>query len=156
MLPSQLEEIKKLPLFERLDSKKHNELIDKIQVKKFVVGEFIFNEGEAGQQLYIIKSGEVEIVRIHDQIAEEVAFLKPGNVFGELGSLGKKTRDASARAFSDAEILIFDKDTAVRLAAQLPSFDLLVGKRYLEREKINANSENKPSENDQIRIDKCS
>lgn len=147
MLPADIESIKKLPLFEGLDPEKHGELIDKIQIRKFVTGEFIFREGDPGEQLHIIKSGEVEIVRIQDEIAEEVAFLKSGDVFGELGSLGKKTRNASARAFSDVEILIFDQDTAVQLAAQLPSFDLLVGKRYLERERINIDSENKFSKN---------
>lgn len=147
MLPVQLEEIKKLPLFEGLDQEKHGELLDKIQIKNFIIGEFIFREGEAGQQLYIIKSGEVEIVRIHDQIAEEVAFLKQGDVFGELGSLGKKTRNASARAFIDTEVLILDLDTTVQLSAALPSFDLAVGKKYLERERINEDSASEMGEN---------
>ena len=47
MLPVQLEEIKKLPLFEGLDQEKHGELLDKIQIKNFIIGEFIFREGEA-------------------------------------------------------------------------------------------------------------
>ncbi|MFH1546807.1 MAG: cyclic nucleotide-binding domain-containing protein [Patescibacteria group bacterium] len=134
---AELKAITQLPLFEGLDLEKHFELVNKIQIKNFKAGEFIFHEGELGQQLHVIKSGEVEIVRIQDDIAEEVAFLKAGDIFGELGSLGKKTRNASARAFADSEILIIDRDTVLQLSTILPNFDLLVGKRYMERAKAN-------------------
>ena len=86
-------------------------------------------------------------MRIQDQIAEEVAFLKQGDVFGEMGSLGKKTRNASARAFTDVEVLILDFDTTVQLSATLPSFDLAIGKKYLEREKINEDFTSEMDEN---------
>ncbi|MFH0776787.1 MAG: cyclic nucleotide-binding domain-containing protein [Patescibacteria group bacterium] len=138
MLPTNLAAIKKLSLFADLDAVRDSALIDKIQIKSFPAGEFIFHEGEAGDQLFVIKSGEVEIVRIADGMAEEVAFLEPGDVFGELGALGQKTRNASARAFSNSEVLILDRPTATQLAADVPSFDLLVGKRFIEREKARA------------------
>ncbi|MFH1375618.1 MAG: cyclic nucleotide-binding domain-containing protein [Patescibacteria group bacterium] len=138
MPPADFEAIQKLPLFKGLDKAKHGAIIAEIEQQNFAAGEFIFREGDASQQIYVVQSGEVEIVRVHDQIAEEVAFLKVGDVFGELGSLGDKARNASARAFVDAKILVLNRDTVAKLSAEVPDFDTAVGARYLERDKANA------------------
>lgn len=143
-----MEALKLLPPFSDIDLTRDASLLEKIQSKVVPAGEFIFREGEAGDQLFVIKSGEVEIVRIEDEMSEEIAFLQPGDVFGELGVLGQKTRNASARAFSDSEILIINRETTAQLAKKLPSFDMLVGKRFLERSKASEEIEyQKPATN---------
>ena len=146
MPPANFAALQKLPLFKGLDKDKHSAIIAEIVLLNFAAGEFIFREDETGQQIYVVQSGEVEIVRVRDQIAEEVAFLKAGNVFGELGSLGNKARNASARAFVDAEILVLGRDTVAKLSTELPDFDTAVGARYLAGDKANADyKSNKPS-----------
>ena len=137
MLSEDFVTIKRMPLFAELDEERDADLIRQIQVKAVSAGDFIFHEGEAGDQLFVIESGEVEIVRIEGEMSEEVAFLQPGDVFGELGVLGQKTRNASARAFSDSKILILDRETTAKLAKILPNFDTLVGTRFMERSKAN-------------------
>ncbi|MFH0834363.1 MAG: cyclic nucleotide-binding domain-containing protein [Patescibacteria group bacterium] len=140
--------IEKLPIFADIDEKRDADLIAKIEIKNVPAGEFIFHEGETDNKLFIVQSGEIEIVRIEDDIAEEIAFLQPGDVFGELGALGQKSRNASARAFSDSTILILDHETTTRFAANLPSFDLLVGKKFLERSKASQEFDYKKTANE--------
>jgi putative ABC transport system ATP-binding protein len=67
----------------------------------FAAGEVVFEEGSRGSVVYVIESGEVEIVRaLADGSEERLAHIVPGNYFGELGPLLGFPRAATARAVS--------------------------------------------------------
>jgi CRP-like cAMP-binding protein len=61
-------------------------------------GEVIFDEGDPSDQLYVIQSGEVELVRETEARERVVARLGPGDFFGELGR--GRGRSGAARARS--------------------------------------------------------
>ena len=48
-------------------------------------GETVFGEGDPGDKLYIIQSGEIELARTTTGAPRVVARLGPGDFFGELG-----------------------------------------------------------------------
>ena len=70
----------------------------------------IFSEGDPGDTLYIIESGEI-VVRKVDQNRHitDIARFVPGNCFGELDLLTKSPRTASAFASADTRLLLFPK-----------------------------------------------
>jgi len=69
---------------------------------EYATGETIFEQGTRGELIYVILSGEIEIVRIHADGSEQLlALLQGGEYFGELAPLLGSRRSATARARSD-------------------------------------------------------
>lgn len=68
-------------------------------------GEVVFRQGDPGDLVYVVESGEVEIVRHRVDGSEEVvARLGPGQYFGELAPLFGLRRSATARAVGPAAV----------------------------------------------------
>lgn len=67
-------------------------------------GQYVFREGDAGQEMYLIESGSVEILR-QQRGAQPMAVLGPGDFFGEMAVLEDQPRFASARIRDDAKLL---------------------------------------------------
>ena len=62
-------------------------------------GEFLFRQGEPSDLVYLIQSGEIEILREKSDGEEEhMTVIGPGGYFGELGPMLNLPRSASARA----------------------------------------------------------
>ena len=75
----------------------------------FAAGASVFEQGDAADLVYVIDSGEIEIVRVlADGGEERLARLGPGRYFGELGPLLGFPRSASARAATDVELTGYD------------------------------------------------
>lgn len=72
--------------------------------------EQIFSEGDPGDALYIVESGEV-VVRKVDQNSRvtDIARFVPGNCFGELDLLTKSARTASAFVSEETRLLVFPR-----------------------------------------------
>jgi len=82
-----------------------------IELLPFKTGEAVFNFGDPGHALYIVRSGEVEIYVKNDQgekIVLETA--GAGDVFGEVSLLDDGTRTAWVVALTDAELLRLDRE----------------------------------------------
>ncbi|MBS1199265.1 MAG: cyclic nucleotide-binding protein [Proteobacteria bacterium] len=71
--------------------------------RHYLPGEIIFDQGEEGQALYIVVSGQVIIC--HPGKSESpIAELGPGSFFGELALLDDAPRSAQARAGAETEL----------------------------------------------------
>jgi putative ABC transport system ATP-binding protein len=66
---------------------------------ELAAGDVVFGQGDAGDRIYVVDSGDVEIVRTRAEGTEEVlGRIGPGRYFGELGPLFGLKRSATARA----------------------------------------------------------
>ncbi|MDO4562708.1 MAG: cyclic nucleotide-binding domain-containing protein [Clostridia bacterium] len=65
----------------------------------------IFSKGDQADCLYFINKGAVAIVADHDGNETELAQLKKGDFFGEMGVIEGEPRSATARAVNDVELL---------------------------------------------------
>ena len=61
---------------------------------QFKPGDVVFAEGDKGDKMYVIRSGEVEILR-DGHVVETLA---PGGIFGEMALIDGSPRAATARA----------------------------------------------------------
>ena len=71
----------------------------------------VFNYGDPGHALYIVRSGEFEIYVKNDQgekIVLEIS--QPGDIFGEVALLDGGSRTAWAAAVGNAEVLRLDRE----------------------------------------------
>jgi putative ABC transport system ATP-binding protein len=62
-------------------------------------GEVLFRQGDEGDLIYVVEEGEIEIVRERADATEELlAWVMPGQYFGELAPMFGLRRSATARA----------------------------------------------------------
>jgi CRP-like cAMP-binding protein len=69
------------------------------------MGDIIFSEGEIGNEMYIIQSGTVELLKSIGKESRVLATLEKGDFFGEMSVLEDLPRTASARAKTDVELV---------------------------------------------------
>ncbi|VEP17693.1 putative transcriptional regulator, Crp/Fnr family [Hyella patelloides LEGE 07179] len=114
-----LEPIKTIELFQKSPSP-----------KTFSAGSIIFQEGECGDVIYGIISGEVEIL-VDGKVVETI---QKGDVFGE-GSLIHldRQRDSRAIAKTDSLLAFLDREHFMFAVQQTPMFALEVMKSYSDR-----------------------
>jgi CRP/FNR family cyclic AMP-dependent transcriptional regulator len=74
-------------------------------------GSVIFNEGEAGYEMYIIHEGKVKIIKKVRAIETTLAELGKGDFFGEMAILEKSPRSATVVAMTDLKLLVIDEKT---------------------------------------------
>lgn len=83
--------------------------------------ETLFREGDEGDQMYLIKSGKIRIVKEMSKGEEKtLAVLEAGAFFGEMAVLDKRPRSASAIAETDTELIIVNRDVFLRKINENP------------------------------------
>lgn len=75
--------------------------------RQYLAGEVVFDEGDEGEAIYAIVSGEMEILRADGERQLRLALLGAGEVFGELALLDQAPRAAQARARADCLLVVF-------------------------------------------------
>lgn len=92
--------------------------------RRFGAGREIFHEGDAGDGLYIVRSGRVEISGSVGPGQRHVfAQIGPGEFFGEMAIIEHQPRSATATATEDPTLVLFIPHAAI-LAAVRRSPDL--------------------------------
>jgi CRP-like cAMP-binding protein len=90
---------------------------------EFGPGQAVFRQGEAGDRLYIVKSGVLEVVAARDGgDLTPLAYLGEGEVVGELALLTGSPRSATVRCPQRAVVLTLDKAVFIDLMQTLPTF----------------------------------
>jgi diguanylate cyclase (GGDEF)-like protein len=109
-----------VPLLGDLDPTELERLAERTRLAHFRTGQTIFRIGAPGDSLYVIVRGEVEVVHPSPSAEVELARLGPGEFFGVTGLLTDTTRNATARAVVDVDVLIVDKDDFRRALSAAP------------------------------------
>jgi CRP-like cAMP-binding protein len=105
--------LKKSDIFKGLPDSLLDRIFQAGTVHDFGPGEYVFRENEQRFELYVIRRGVVEILK-KDQAADRetvVAYLCPGECFGEMAMLTGRPRSAAARVPEEAEILEIPAET---------------------------------------------
>lgn len=99
----------------------------------FEPGQDVFRQGDLGDRLYIILSGEAEVRRRESGRESVLARLAAGQCFGEMALVNTTQRNASVRCLSAMDVLSLPKKDFAALAANLPdlrrSFERLAAER---------------------------
>ncbi len=86
-------------------------MADEGKMKKLNPGEVLFNEGEIGEVMYLIRQGKVKIVKGKGEEGKVLAVLKEGDFFGEMAIIDNSPRSATAIAVDEVTLLGIDKET---------------------------------------------
>jgi CRP/FNR family transcriptional regulator, cyclic AMP receptor protein len=103
----QTEFLKTIPIMGGLGEGELCKLAEFLKEKSYATGEVIVREGEQAKELFIVKSGQVEIYKeVPDQgLGIRIAVLKQGECFGEMALIDIMPRSASVRALSECTVL---------------------------------------------------
>ncbi len=76
----------------------------------YLDGDTIFEEGSAGDWIYTILTGKVEVYKVVGGKKVVIDNLEPGDILGEVSFIDKKNRSASAKAKGPTKLGIYDQD----------------------------------------------
>ena len=120
-MPCSPNDLTEVDLFKLLDENELAELASVIDSKTVVGGQIIFNAGELGDSLYIVRSGEVELF-VKDTAGQKIVLTtaEPNDLFGELSMLDERPRSATAMALENTELLLLDREDLLLLFQKQP------------------------------------
>ena len=95
-----------LPLLQGLSDEQSRRLLKTGTVMQCLAGDRIVSQGEPRQDLFVVMEGFAEISREEQGQRLGLAVLKPGDVFGEMGFLGRSQRSADVVAATDMRVLV--------------------------------------------------
>ncbi len=100
---------------------------------QFTAGASVFREGEPGTEMFIIREGQVEILRQAHGADHRVAVLDEGDFFGEMSLLDDLPRSASARAVTDCVLLRIDRSTFDQMVRHNPEIPVRMLRKLSRR-----------------------
>jgi CRP/FNR family transcriptional regulator, cyclic AMP receptor protein len=100
-----------VPLFQLLDADERAALASKVEAISAPAGKVLFNYGDPGDSLYIVREGEVEIFFKNDT-GQRIVLERPGagDFFGELSLIDAGPRTASALVTKDLQAVVVDRE----------------------------------------------
>lgn len=117
-----------VPLFQLLDDQERAALAEILDVQSFDIGETVFSYGDAGDSVFIVRSGSVQVFMENNEgekiiLGENLA----GDLFGEISLLDGGARTATAVATEKSECLVLDRADLLELITAHPhaAMDLL-------------------------------
>ena len=111
-------------VFDGLDAKEVESIIDATTMKTFSSGDVLCRQGEEGQSMYFIVNGRVQIsVQKQGESRPTVLnTLGPGQHFGEMSMLNRSPRTATATAIMETEVARLDHGHFHNLVSSIPGF----------------------------------
>lgn len=126
--------VPRAPLFSDLTPDELAYLSEKVGVLNVQAGNIIFKEGDPGNSILILTSGEVKIMARNSKGEEvEVSHFKEGDFFGEFAYFSNSTRQATAVALVDCELLELTKELLLDVSKQHPRVNEVLMSFYKER-----------------------
>ena len=98
--------LKGVEAFKNLTPHELTDVAERMTRRQFMPNEVIIHEGDAGEELFLISEGEVEV----DRAGREVARLGPGDLFGELSLMSGDPRNATVVATKPVDTYVLGKD----------------------------------------------
>jgi hypothetical protein len=96
-------------------------------------GDFIFKQRDAGADMYIIRSGRVELLKEYAGQERQLVVLEVGDFFGEMSLLEEQPREISARAVGPVELLRIDASTFDRIVQEAPEIPVRMLRKLARR-----------------------
>ncbi len=121
--------LKIVPLFKSLEFKELYSVALKSKMETYKKNDSVLVQGERAENLYIITSGDVEVVKNSLKINE----LSSGDFFGEIAIVAKTKRTATINALTNLSVLVFSEDSFNTLIEKYPKISVQIMKEMTKR-----------------------
>ena len=108
---SRMEALRKIPLFRHLTYKEQTAVLSIATTRTFPSGREIVIEGQPGEELFVVVRGRVAIEKNGVEIAE----LRAGGHFGEMGLIDNAPRSATVRATEPTRVMVISRSDLMNL-----------------------------------------
>ena len=152
-MPCDAELLAEISFFEFLNADDRRALAEVIDHVSLEEGRVLFEVGEPGDELYVVRAGEVELF-VRDIVGQKIVLntARAGDIFGELALLDDEPRSATAVALAPTSLLVLDRgdlallfqkkpDAALAMLAALSSMTRKADRLLQTRVSRNANEE---------------
>jgi signal transduction histidine kinase len=113
--------LEKSAVFAGLKPQEHKLLKAIAQKRRYAAGLEIFKEGDAGDGIYLLREGAVEISVLVGPTRHVFSRVEPGDIFGEMAVIEDKPRSASAIAIKDTQLAFFARGDLLKLVEDSPA-----------------------------------
>ncbi len=125
LIKLKLQTLQGVPIFRFLNYQELVKVASLTELRHFVADEVIFNEGDEGEELFVVLSGGVRVTKGEQTLVE----FGQGEHFGEMALIDREPRSASVSAVDDTRLLVMkradffhiikhERDMAVKLLWQ--------------------------------------
>ena len=101
--------------------------------RDYRTGDIIIREGETGEDMYIILSGQAEVMRSSDGTDIRLAVLGKGDIVGEMAIFQRESRSATVRALTDMRVMTVDRKIFLKRVHEDPSFVFAILQKMSQR-----------------------
>jgi len=101
--------------------------------KIYLDGELVIRQGEVGDCMYVVQSGEVEVFKVQGDSEMHLGTMGEGDFFGEMALLDRDVRSASVRSIGETRILKIDKRTFLSQVHADPAMALRIVQKMSQR-----------------------
>jgi putative peptide zinc metalloprotease protein len=92
-------------------------LAERVHVRHVPAGEIVIRQGDAGEECFLVRSGELEVLDNIGSGERRLATLRTGMLFGEAALLTGAPRNATVRVMADVELLVLRRDDVLAAMA---------------------------------------
>ena len=120
-----LDILKSVSLFQGLADEQLADLNSVFRRKTYPMGSFIISEGSEGDFLFVLSRGAAKVTRESEEGREVIfAFLREGDVFGELSILDGWERSANVVAMEETEVYILERNEFLKVMVGYPALSV--------------------------------
>jgi CRP-like cAMP-binding protein len=122
-------QLREIGLFGALSDDFLEHLTKTLTVRRVLVGETVFREGDPAREMYVVLDGEMEVLKRGTRRGREtrVAILGPNDCFGEMSLIDMQARSATVRALGSTRLLrISTEEMDALYRHDLKSYTLIV------------------------------
>ena len=120
------------------------------KLQRFKAGDVLFNEGELGDSLHLVRIGSLTISRNIGGRDVVLSYVAAGNYVGEMALLGEARRSATARAAIASETIQLDAPSFLKLISRIPVLKLRLQEEHQKRTAANLAMQATPGSGDII------
>ncbi len=103
--------LRRIPLFQHMTYKELLAILGVARGRQFQKGQTIIEEGAAGDELFVLFRGKVEVKKG----GMAIAALKAGGHFGEMGLVDQAPRSATVTALEETSAVSIDRESLLKL-----------------------------------------
>ncbi|MEO7062596.1 MAG: cyclic nucleotide-binding domain-containing protein [Dokdonella sp.] len=132
------------------DASQLRDVVASAHLDKYQAGDFVFQEGEVGDSLYLVRVGSLTVSRTIGGRDVVLSYVAAGNYIGETALFGESKRSVTARAAIASETIRLDSAAFKKLVAKIPVLKLRLQREYQQRTAANLAMQSLPSGGDLI------
>ena len=131
---SNLELLRRVPLFAALTPTQSASIADAIVKKRFKRAEVIVEQGKKTDALYIILTGRARVMSTDSRGREVIlATLQPGDYIGEMSLIDDEPHSATVRTEIQTDVLMLDRDAFSRCLPENSSMSYNIMRGLVQR-----------------------